>query len=203
MTPVGYLINARAGAYGKPGIGYDYILAGDGVHVQAGNALMVIRVKLAGVTVRGLAPVSRKIELRHGRIPAGLLESGMRWMQEEPGQERMFGIGWDEDREQYQLSVPEQEGAGASLRYNAGDAAGLVAEFHSHAGMPAFFSGTDDRDEQGFRIYGVLGRMQQPKSELVMRAGVYGNFAPALWEEVFSGPCPAEEVRTEHHQTQA
>ena len=30
--------------------------------------------------------------------------------------------------------------------------AGVVAEFHSHGGSRAFFSATDDRDEQGFRI---------------------------------------------------
>ena len=50
--------------------------------------------------------------------------------------------------------------------------AGVVAEFHSHGGSRAFFSATDDRDEQGFRIYGVVGRLDTPLPELRLRVGV-------------------------------
>ena len=66
----------------------------------------------------------------------------------------------------------------------------MVAEFHSHGSSRAFFSKTDDADEQGFRIYGVVGRLDDPESELSLRVGVYGHFAPADWPQVFDGPNP-------------
>ena len=64
----------------------------------------------------------------------------------------------------------------------------MVAEFHSHGTSRAFFSATDDRDEQGFRTYGVAGRLDTDRPELSLRVGVYGHFAPVEWSQVFDGP---------------
>ena len=66
----------------------------------------------------------------------------------------------------------------------------MVAEFHSHGGSRAFFSATDDRDEQGFRTYGVVGRLDAPQPELRLRVGVYGHFAPVEWPHLFGGSDP-------------
>ena len=38
----------------------------------------------------------------------------------------------------------------------------MVAEVHSHGRARAFFSATDDADEQGLRIYEVAGRLGTP-----------------------------------------
>ena len=73
----------------------------------------------------------------------------------------------------------------------------MVAEFHSHGTSRAFFSKTDDRDEQGFRVYGVVGRLDDPEPELRLRVGVYGHFAPAEWAQVFSGPIPGVRLPDE------
>ena len=50
---------------------------------------------------------------------------------------------------------------------------------------------TDDRDEQGFRVYGVVGRLDTATPELALRVGIYGHFAPVEWSQVFDGlpPC--------------
>ena len=92
------------------------------------------------------------------------------------------------DGRAYRLVVPEQEGTATRLKYTP--PAGVVAEFHSHGSSRAFFSATDDRDEQGFRIYGVAGRLDTPRPELSLRVGVYGHFAPLDWSQVFGGPDP-------------
>ena len=94
---------------------------------------------------------------------------------------------WDGDA--YRLVVPEQAGTSASLTYQP--PAGVIAEFHSHGRHRAFFSATDDRDEQGFRIYGVVGRLDSPSPELTLRLGIYGHFAPLHWSQVFDGPLPS------------
>ena len=57
--------------------------------------------------------------------------------------------------------VPPQVGTSARPSHT-GPPPGVVAEFHSHGSSRAFFSATDDRDEQGFRIYGVVGRLDAP-----------------------------------------
>ena len=92
--------------------------------------------------------------------------------------------------------VPPQAGTATSLAYLP--PAGVVAEFHSHGSSRAFFSATDDRDEQGFRIYGVAGRLDARLGpELSLRVGVYGHFAPVRWSQVFKGPDPGVRLMAE------
>ncbi len=185
--PVGYLVNHPAGLAGVQGIGYDYVLGSGGVYVQSQSADLVARVVVAPGEVRGLAPVDEKVALPNGPIPARLFEKGMCWFQDAPDTERLFAVRWD--GRAYKLVVPQQAGTATRLAYQP--PAGVVAEFHSHGGSRAFFSATDDRDEQGFRIYGVVGRLDTPKPELRLRVGVYGHFAPVDWSQVFDGPQPS------------
>ncbi len=178
------MVNHPAGLSGSQGVGYDYVLGPGGVYVQSENAHLTARVLLAPAEVRGLAPVSEKLELAHGPIPAHLFELGLGWLLAAPDTERFFAVRWDGGA--YRLVVPPQEGTGSSLTYQP--PAGVVAEFHSHGRHRAFFSTTDDRDEQGFRVYGVVGRLDKPEPELTLRVGIYGHFASLHWSQVFNGP---------------
>ena len=184
--PVGYLVNQPAGLAGSQGIGFDYVLGAGGLYVQSESAHLTARVLVAPADVRGLAPVSEKLELTHGPIPVHLFELGLAWMLAAPDTERFFAVRWDGDA--YRLVVPEQAGTSASLTYQP--PTGVIAEFHSHGRHSAFFSATDDRDEQGFRVYGVVGRLDKPEPELTLRVGIYGHFAPLHWAQVFGCPCP-------------
>ena len=182
--PVGHLVNHKDGLTGAHGIGFDYVLGSGGLYVQSRSANLTARALVAPATVRGLAPVVEKVELAHGPIPAGLFELGLRWFLDDRDTERFFAVRWD--GRSYRLVVPEQEGTATSLEYTP--PAGVVAEFHSHGTSRAFFSKTDDGDEQGFRIYGVAGRLDKYRPELRLRVGVYGHFAPVEWPQVFDGP---------------
>ena len=188
-SPVGYLVNRNDGLAGVQGIGFDYVLGSDGLYVQSESAQLTARVLVAPCEVRGLAPVTEKVELAHGPIPAGLFEVGLRWFRDDPDTERLFAVRWDGHR--YGLVVPTQLGTATSLAYTP--PAGVVAEFHSHGRSRAFFSKTDDEDEQGFRIYDVAGRLDTTLPELSIRVGIYGHFAPVQWSQVFD--CPAPSVR--------
>ena len=184
--PVGYLVNHPTGLTGAQGVGYDYVLGSGGLYVQSRSANLTARVLVASAHVRGLAPVAEKVELAHGPIPAGLFAVGLRWFRDTPDTERFFAMRWD--GRSYRLVVPEQQGTASSLEYTP--PAGVVAEFHSHGTSRAFFSKTDDGDEQGFRVYGVVGRLHDSEPELHLRVGVYGHFAPVDWPQVFDGPPP-------------
>ncbi len=190
---MGYLVNHPAGLVGVQGIGYDYVLGSGGLYVQSESAHLTARVVVAPGAVRGLAPVAEKLQLTHGPIPASLFELGLRWFQDAPDTERFFAVRWD--GRAYRPVVPAQVGASASLAYVP--PAGVVAEFHSHGSARAFFSATDDRDEQGFRVYGVAGRLDAPLPELSLRVGVYGHFAQVDWPQVFSGPNPGVRLMDE------
>ena len=183
---MGYLVNRTNGLTGAHGIGYDYILAGNGIYVQAESPNLVARISVAAAVLRGLAEAPDKVELTHGLIPGSLFEMGLRWLQTAPDVERFFAISWNGS--EYRLEVPEQDGTAASLRYTP--PRGAVMECHSHARLSAFFSGTDDRDEQAFRIYGVVGKVGCVSPELVLRVGVYGHFAAVAWSQVFTAACP-------------
>jgi PRTRC genetic system protein A len=52
-----------------------------------------------------------------------------------------------------------------------------VIDLHSHAYARPFFSTDDDRDETGFRIYAVLGRIEQAVW-IQARVGIFGNTWP-------------------------
>ena len=183
---MGYLVNHPGGLAGVQGIGYDYVLGSGGVYVQSQSAHLTARVLVAPGEVRGLAPVAEKVELTHGPIPRRLFEKGLRWFQAAPDTERFFAVRWD--GRAYRLVAPAQVGTAASLAYRP--PAGVVAEFHSHGSSSAFFSATDDRDEQGFRIYGVVGRLDALRPELRLRVWVYGHFATLDWRQALGGPPP-------------
>ncbi len=191
--PVGHLVNHMTGLVGSQGIGFDYVLGSGGVYVQSESANLTARVLVAPCEVRGLAAVAEKVELANGPIPARLFEAGLRWFRDEPRTERLFAVRWDGGA--YRPVVPPQEGTASSLEYLP--PAGVVAEFHSHGTFRAFFSKTDDEDEQGFRIYGVVGRLDTDRPELSLRVGVYGHFAPVEWSQVFGGPQPSVRLMAE------
>ena len=169
------------------------MLGAGGLYIQSESAHLTARILIAPSAVRGLGLVTEKVELTHGPIPARLFEVGLRWFQDDPHTERFFAVRWDGDR--YRLVVPEQEGTATSLEYTPPP--GVVAEFHSHGSSRAFFSHTDDKDEQGFRVYGVVGRLDAPESELQLRLGVYGHFAHVDWPQVFDGPAPSLRLVSE------
>lgn len=90
---------------------------------------------------------------------------------------------YDFQEEKYVIHVPEQTVSKASVSYDATknlcnidrDRYLFVLEVHSHNDMGAFFSGTDDRDEQDYRFFGVLGKLTSAKHEEKYRFRALGK----------------------------
>ena len=161
-----------------------YVVAGNGVHLWAHREGLEALIPVAPGTIHDLYPVEPFVRLDAPRLDAPVLAALLAVAQQARSEsgvplESLFyphyepGQGW-------RLIVPPQERNVARVRpLEEGLSAYSQAwwEIHSHHGMRAFFSGTDDADERGFRIYGVVGRIFS-RPEIRLRVGIYGHF----WE---------------------
>jgi PRTRC genetic system protein A len=180
VKKVGYFFNTEAGPVGERGIFYDYILAGNGVFIRAENPLIKATVAVSEAAIRDLWPLQNSVELRHGRIPKYIYDLALSALMANPYRERLIAVVWDEG---YHLKAPPQEAGDCWIKYQT--LPDTVLEFHSHGLMSAFFSMTDNRDEQGLCIYVVAGKLDRLIPDVNMRVGVYGYFAHVKFSEVF------------------
>lgn len=180
MKTVGYLVNTNRGPEGEPGLFYNYILAGNGLFVQAKNNLLRATIRIAPAEVRGLVALCEEVALIKGKIPRRLLDLALSTLIAQKERECYLAVVWDSD---YHLRYPSQEGSSGGVRYET--VPGTVVGIHSHGTMRPFFSSTDDEDEQGFGIYMVVGKLNEPELEVLLRVGIYGYFVPVKLDEIF------------------
>jgi PRTRC genetic system protein A len=181
MKVAGYLIRHPQGLSGTRGIAYDYVLTGNGVFVEADSPSIAARIPVFEAAIRGLEKSSTKIVLKHGRIPYCLLAQFIEMAKNNDPKEVFAAIVWDNG---YKLICPQQENSICSIKYDCVD--GAVIELHSHGRMPAFFSGQDNRDETGYKFYGVVGKCSED-TEIKFRIGIYGYFLSMDFSTIFSG----------------
>jgi PRTRC genetic system protein A len=184
-TFVEYLV-AREGVPCRKGLAFDYLLAGDGVYLVADNDHLGVRVPIADCEIRGLPLVYPSCNLKHGRIP-GWIWDAIVWAAHvgyARGHEVMLTVRFDPSVG-YRLIVPSQVAGPAHVTYRPTTDA--VLEIHSHGPLAADFSATDSADEQGLRLYGVVGRLGTERPEVALRVGAYGHFLAVAWETVFQG----------------
>jgi PRTRC genetic system protein A len=185
----------------------EYVFAGNGVFVRGRRPGLQVMMPTK-FPVPLLPVIEPYVRLDYPRVPRRLVEEilvralGAR---DEQGQfiEMLFYLSWD-DKGSWKLEVPAQvqmRGQVAPLEHGPDSPyERALVEVHSHHEWPAFFSKEwDDRDEQGFRVYAVIGRIaDQP--ELRTRIGLYGEMfeIPSGW--ILEMPsqirdCVAEEQR--------
>lgn len=153
---------------------YAYILAGNGVFKYARREGLEVLVQISSAFVAGLPnlkPFARIVQL----IPATLLSQALKISQESFPLERLF---WFNFNGNWSLDAPEQFCNATSVvptdpHDNNGTRA--LIDLHSHGAMAPFFSHADNKDEQGFRVYAVIGRVKTRPS-LCVRVGVYGDY---------------------------
>jgi PRTRC genetic system protein A len=185
IVPVVDHLIARDGVPPLSGNAYDYVVAGDGLFVHASNRWLEVRVPVAGCDVRGLQPLGAACTLVHGKIPSALWHIVVRLLRQahRGGCELLMGVRFTDCG--YDLVLPEQSVAPLAVEYTTEE--DLVLEIHSHRGGAARFSETDDADEQRLRLYGVVGKLDDLRPSVNLRAGAYGHFLPLPWSAVFAG----------------
>jgi PRTRC genetic system protein A len=192
MLPVGYLVNKPDGLYGVRGTYYDYVLAGNGVFIEAENSFMAARALVSPAAVRGLAPKKPEVILKHGKVPNHCFDLILDAMIADCNRELYAAITWQGNH--YGLYIPEQKQEPACCEYKCGD--NVVIDLHSHGIMSAGFSNTDNNDDQGMRIYGVTGKLDA-RPQIKLRVGVYGYYSDIKYTNVFeniNGVTPASDT---------
>lgn len=178
---VTYHIHKRDPLPANDALAYQYILAGNGVFVRAEPRFFTALLPVTACTVRGLPPLRPIFQLLVPRIPARLLDAVLADARRarRPGDGRPDN-GLNEvlyqfhyHRRAVQVKKPAQQTTPTSVTTAVANAASIICDLHSHGNMRAFFSQTDNADEQGARLYAVIGRLGS-EPEMRLRVGLYG-----------------------------
>lgn len=173
-------------------LAYQYVLAAAGLYLRAANHFFDVLLPIARCPVRGLLPLQPHFRLEVPRLPARLLDavlSDARRARCRNGGLKEALYQFHHDGARVSVLKPPQRATAASVVGAEGNSARVILDLHSHGGMPAFWSATDDGDEQGFRAYGVIGRLDT-EPEIRLRLGVYGCWFSLPVTALFEGTGP-------------
>ena len=168
---------------------YQYILAGNGLFLRAGTPWWEVIMPLQRYLIRGLLPVQPAFRLLIGRLPESLLAAAYQsalTAREKNGGLREALYSFHVQEKQVRLMRPRQVATPTRVTSAGLDDPTILLELHSHGNMPAFWSFTDDGDEQGIRLYGVMGRLDSVP-EIKFRVGVCGHWKPLFVHQLFTG----------------
>ena len=189
---VTYYIHKRDPLPANDALAYQYVLAGNGVFVRAETRFFTALLPVTACTVRGLPPLRPQFQLLVPRIPARLLDAVLADAQ----CARRPDNGLNEVLYQFhhhgravQVKKPAQQTTPTSVTTAVADAATIICDLHSHGNMRAFFSQTDNADEQGARLYAVIGKLDS-EPEMRLRVGVYGYWLALPLTAVFTNNGP-------------
>lgn len=175
---------------------YAYIMAGNGVFLYAKRDDLEVLIPISRATIAGLPSLEPFVKMP--RVPVVLMNHVLQASKENLPNEMLFWFNFDHHRQVWNLDAPLQICRPATVfPMDKSDPLGIQAliDLHSHALMDPFFSRTDNKDEQGFRIFAVIGKLND-KPEIRMRVGVYGNYWNIPASMIFDLP---EEIRDAYY----
>lgn len=175
----------------QPGRLYDYIVASNGTFVRAWRPGLSAMIQIGdGSSMRGLVDVQPYVMLE-SQVPVRLTAAMLTKAHEMGEKEILFYLsgGCRTLNQPWKVMIPRQTATQTSVKVVNGDSgADTLIELHSHHNMPAFFSSTDDKEEQtGFRIYAVIGKLDRAP-EILVRVGIYGHFGYVPAASIFGLP---------------
>jgi PRTRC genetic system protein A len=167
---------------------YQYVVAANGLFIRAEDSRLEALVKVATARLTGLADLVQGANLKVDRVPGVWLRSVLASARKRMPNEAMYQFWWDGTSHNavtrtWRCTMPAQISSPTALQFD--DLGQTVIDLHSHNSMPAFFSSTDDADEQGLRFYAVIGRIDTDQPEIRCRVGVYGHFLDVPADMIF------------------
>lgn len=178
-------------------LAYQYILAGNGLFIRADTPLFSARICLRTAIVRGLPPLIPHWQMKVPRIPGELLYTVYQdavQARQSNGTLREVLYQFHHNGARVLLKKPRQHGSAAAVIAAGSPDPAILCDLHSHGNMAAFFSTTDNADEQGLRLYAVIGRLDT-RPEIRLRLGLYGYWHALPVTAVFTHPGPFQDLR--------
>lgn len=184
-------------------LAYQYVMAGNGIFVRAETHFFDVLLPVVRCTVRGLMPLPPDFRLKVSQIPTSLLGSVLA----DARRARRPDDGLNEVLYQFhhhgrtvQVKKPPQQVTAVSVTTVGGSEPTILCDLHSHGNMHAFFSRTDDADEQGTQLYAVIGKLDT-EPEIRLRVGVYGYWLPLSVTAVFTSSGPFQDLYLKENES--
>lgn len=160
-------------------IGYQYLMAGNGLFIRTETRFFTATVPVKRAIVRGLPLLKGRFGLRVPKLPESLLTAvftdARRARRPDGGLNEVL-YQFHHDGQTVQLKKPPQQATAISVTSSTSNSTGenILCDLHSHGNMGAFWSETDDMDERNGRLYAVVGKVDSEKPEMRLRVGIYG-----------------------------
>lgn len=159
--------------------GYQYIMAGNGVFIQADNPLRRVLVPISRKTIKGLPPLmARPIALKHPRLNGRALLTIIEHARQRLDVEVVYHV-----TSEMRIKAIAT-GTKSAVKFENLPDEDVILEVHSHNTMAAYFSSTDNRYEQHFRFYAVVGNLAE-RPQVAFRLGVYGYHIAVPMNQLF------------------
>jgi PRTRC genetic system protein A len=172
--------------------GYQYILAGNGLFLRAKNETLDVLLALRRCNVRGLPSIEPFVHMGHSKLSWLLLQGVVNHAKCHWQRETAYQITLNQNQFVAQVVAL---GSVASVKHDDVEGAGqIICDIHSHHTMAAYFSGQDDKSNQDFRWYMVIGRVTSDLPAARLRLGVYGYHFPMPLNTLFKGTLPVQEA---------
>lgn len=162
----------------------EYWLSRNGVFIRAQRQGIKACFPIANCQIAGLAAIEPYFQMEYPRVPMEITKLMLLLSEEAEENEILFHLSFQTGH--WHLEVPAQIGTPTSVTplISSLDSSyeRALIEVHSHANMSSEFSETDNREETGFRIFAVLGKLKSQPS-INARIGIYSHFysIPACW----------------------
>lgn len=201
---VTYHVHKRVPLPANDALAYQYILAGNGIFIRTETRFFEAVLPVVSCMVRGLEPLHHSFQLHVPRMPARLLDtilSDARRARQPSGGRPDNGLNevlyqFHHHGQTVQVKKPPQQATAVSVLAPGSNDVNILCDLHSHGNMPAFFSQTDDADEQAAKLYAVMGKLDTVP-EMRLRVGVYGYWLALPVTAVFTGNGPFKDLHEE------
>lgn len=159
-----------------------YLWAGNGIFRSVSRTEFLATIAHSSVTTPGLTELSPNFELIVPKVSQDKVKGIIDRINQHPDLEQLFYLYWRGTA--WEVICPEQECTPTnciSLEQHPEPAA---IEIHSHGSMGAFFSATDNQEENGCRISTVIGRSNN-QLEIVSRVCAHGLFLNVSSDRIY------------------
>ncbi|NJL51129.1 MAG: hypothetical protein HC930_01015 [Hydrococcus sp. SU_1_0] len=159
-----------------------YLWAGNGIFRSVSRTEFNATITHRLVTTPGLTELLPGFELLVPQVPQDKVKSIIDRINQHRDLEQLFYLYWRGTA--WEVIFPEQECTSTSCISLEQHPEPAAIEIHSHGSMGAFFSSTDNQEENGCRISTVIGRNNN-QLEIVSRVCAHGLFLNLSSDQIY------------------